>query len=127
MIRRALLIGLLAFAAVGVVAGPATARSTDVIRSGSCTGNSDWKLKLSREDGRIEVEFEVDQNRNYKPWKVRFVQNGTVVWSGWRTTQPPSGSFEVRKLLTNFPGEDKIVARAKNPATGEICRGVARI
>ena len=29
----------------------------DVIRRGNCSGSSDWKLKLSPEDGRIEVEY----------------------------------------------------------------------
>jgi len=127
MIRRSILIGVLAVAALGTVAGPAAAKSTDVIRTGSCTGASDWKLKLSRDDGRIETEFEVDQNRNGQAWKVKLIHNGTVVWKGWRTTKAPSGSFEVRKLLPNFSGTDNIVARAKNPATGEVCRGTARI
>jgi hypothetical protein len=125
--RRTLLIGLLSIAALGTVAGPAAAKSTDVIRTGNCTAASDWKLKLSHEDGRIETEFEVDQNRIGKTWKVKLIQNGVVVWKGWRTTQAPSGSFEVRKLLPNRAGTDTIVARAKNPATGEICRGTASI
>ena len=61
--------------------------------SGACTKNSTAKLKLSREDGRIEVEFEVDQNRNGVPWKVTLRRNGSLVASTTATTHAPSGSF----------------------------------
>ena len=41
----------------------ASAKAGDVVRTGACSGASDWKLKLSPDDGRIELEFEVDQNK----------------------------------------------------------------
>lgn len=49
--------------ASALVAAPldVSAKDGDVTRRGSCTARSDWKLKLSPENGRIEVEFEVDQ------------------------------------------------------------------
>ena len=114
--------------ATAVMAAPmgATAKDGDVIRRGACTAASDWKLKLSPENGRIEVEFEVDQNRNGQKWNVRMKRNGRVFWRGSRWTQPPSGSFEVRRLTRDGAGTEKIVARARNVRTGEICRGVAR-
>ncbi|MGD8682329.1 MAG: hypothetical protein PVG27_00145 [Chloroflexota bacterium] len=122
----ALITGVLV--ATTLVAAPmtASAKDGDIIRRGDCTMRSDWKLKLSPENGRIEVEFEVDQNRNGQKWFVKLKRNGNVFWRGSRTTQPPSGSFEVRRLTRNGPGVEKIVARAKNPRTGEVCRGVAR-
>ena len=104
----------------------ASAKDGDIVRRGDCTARSDWKLKLSPENGRIEVEFEVDQNRNGQRWNVKLKRNGNVFWRGSRTTQAPSGSFEVRRLARNGPGVEKIVARARNPRTGEVCRGVAR-
>ena len=114
--------------ATTLVAAPisASAKDGDVIRRGDCTARSDWKLKLSPENGRIEVQFEVDQNRNGQKWNIRMKRNGNVFWRGARWTQPPSGSFEVRRLTRNSPGTDKIVVRARNARTGEICRGVAR-
>ena len=114
--------------ATTLVAAPmtASAKDGDVIRRGSCAAASDWKLKLSPENGRIEVEFEVDQNRNGRKWNIRMKRNGNVFWRGSRTTRPPSGSFEVRRLTRNGAGVDRIVARARNPRTGEVCRGVAR-
>ena len=32
--------------------------------AGTCTDSSRAKLKLKPDDGRVEVEFEVDENRN---------------------------------------------------------------
>ena len=48
----------------------------DVFVRGTCTGVTTSKLKLSEEDGRIEVEFEVDQNRSGVRWNVSLFQNG---------------------------------------------------
>ncbi len=114
--------------ATTVVAAPmgASAKDGDVIRRGACTAASDWKLKLSPENGRIEVEFEVDQNRNGQRWSIRMKRNGRLFWRGSRTTRAPSGSFEVRRLTRNGPGTDRIAVRARNPKTGEVCRGFAR-
>ena len=97
----------------------------DVIRRGDCSGASDWKLKLSEEDGRLEVEFEVDQNVVGDTWKVRLTRNDVVFFTGQRTTQAPSGSFEVRRVISDPAGPDKVVGRAVNQRTGEVCRGTA--
>jgi hypothetical protein len=123
MFRRILLISLLAVSALGASSGTAAAKSSDVVTRGDCSAASNWKLKLGREDGRIEVEFEVDQNRNNKLWRVKIARNGTVVWRGSRYTRAPSGSFEVNRLIANRAGADKIVVKATNVRTGEVCRG----
>jgi hypothetical protein len=114
--------------ATTLVAAPMTAiaKDGDIIRRGSCTAAADWKLKLSPENGRIEVEFEVDQNRNGRKWNVRMKRNGNVFWRGSRRTQPPSGSFEVRRLTRDGSGVERIVVRARAVRSGEVCRGVAR-
>jgi hypothetical protein len=128
MMKRVM--GMLVGAAlVLTVAGsvPATARGTDVIRSGACSGTADWKLKLSPDDGGIEVEFEVDSNVSGQTWNVRILQNGTRIFSGSRTTQPPSGSFEVRVLANDNPGTDTFRGRAVNAADGQTCVGTASI
>lgn len=125
MLRRNLVVAALTLTSLVAVAGPVAAKDGDVIRRGQCTAASTWKLKLSPENGRIEVEFQVDQNRNNRPWNVRLSDNGTLAWSGSRTTQAPSGAFTVRRLITNRVGADRIVARAVNPRTGEVCRGTA--
>jgi hypothetical protein len=122
MFRRAILISLLAIAALGTTGTPVAAKSGDVISTGQCSAASTWKLKLSPEDGRIEVEFEVDQNRNNRLWRVSIARNGSTAWQGTRYTRAPSGSFSVNRLLPNGSGADRIVVRATNAQTGEVCR-----
>jgi hypothetical protein len=114
-----------ALATVMIGATPALANDADVIRQGNCSGASDWKLKLSPENGKIEVEYEVDQNRNGQQWRVRILKNSNLIFSGTRTTQAPSGSFELRLVTANTAGTDNFVARATNVNSGETCRGTA--
>jgi hypothetical protein len=121
-----LLVLVAAFAVLSLaVAIPASANDRDVRVAGTCTGASTSKLKVGPENGRLEVEFEVDQNVNGVSWRVRLTQNGDVFFRGERVTQPPSGSFEVERRTDNLPGPDTIRARAVNPDTGEVCRASA--
>jgi hypothetical protein len=114
------------FTALVMAAAPlASANDADVIREGRCSGRSDWKLKLSPEDGRIEVEYEVDQNRVGDRWKIRLKHDGKRFFKGKRTTKGDSGSFEVRRVQPNHRGKDRFRARAVNLRTDEVCRGRA--
>jgi hypothetical protein len=116
---------LAALAAVAFATSAALASDGDreVIKRGSCSGNATWKLKAKADDGRIETEFEVDQNRVGRKWRVVLKQNGVVRADVIKTTQAPSGSFELRRLLPNKAGGDFIVAKATALATGQTCRG----
>ncbi len=87
---------------------------------GTCTASSTAKLKLSDENGRIEVEFEVDQNRNGVRWNVVLRRNGAAVASTSAVTRGPSGSFTVRRVIANAPGVDRVAATATR-ASGERC------
>jgi hypothetical protein len=109
------------------LAGTAEAKSGDVRANGTCSKASTSKIKLKLDDGRIETEFEVDQNRVGQRWNVSLADNGVVVARTTATTKAPSGSFEVKRLLPNRAGTDAIVARASNPATGESCVARASI
>jgi hypothetical protein len=124
-ITRAALTGAIALTIAG--AAPAVAGDRDVIREGACSGASDWKLKLSPEDGGLEVEFEVDSNVVGQTWRVRLFQNGTRFFAGTRQTTAPSGSFEVERFVNDTAGTDSFRARAANAATGEVCVGRASI
>jgi hypothetical protein len=111
----------LVVAALALVAAPAAiAKDGDVLRAGSCTKSSTSKIKLSEENGRIEVEFEVDQNRNGVRWNVRLTQNGRQVARLTRVTRGPSGSFEARIVAPNRAGADRFAGRATSPS-GEVC------
>jgi hypothetical protein len=121
-IVQVVLAGSMLLTVVGTA--PASANDADVIRRGSCTGAADWKLKLSPENGRIEVEYEVDSNRVGQTWRVRIFKNGNRIFAGTRTTKAPSGSFTVRLVTSNTAGTDTFRARATR-GTAEVCRGSA--
>ena len=89
--------------------------------AGSCTGNATSKLKVKPDNGKLETEFEVDQNRNGVTWKVRVRLNGERVVKTTATTKAPSGSFSVERRLDNPAGADDIVAKAISPG-GQVCK-----
>ena len=100
---------------------------TAITHAGVCTANSSSKIKIKPDDGRIEVEFEVDQNRNGQTWHVVLKDNGTAFFTGNRMTKAPSGSFEINKTASNRAGTDTIKARATNSSTGEVCTATASL
>jgi hypothetical protein len=108
-----------AIAVIGIVglmgaAGPAAlANDRDVERRGSCSGRSDWKLKLSPEDGRLEVEFEVDQNRVGHRWRVKIRQNGERIFRGVRETPG---------IVLADPTHDDVDAPRPAPFVGPVSR-----
>jgi hypothetical protein len=111
--------------AAAFVAVPTTAaKDGDVLVRGTCSGPTTSKLKLSEEDGRIEVEFEVDQNRTGVRWTVTLRRPAALLVRTTRITRGPSGSFELRRVVGNRAGPDRIIARATR-ATGEVCRAAA--
>ncbi len=114
-----------ACAIAALVAIPTSwAKDGDVLVRGTCTQATTSKLKLSEEDGRIEVELEVDQNRNGVRWTVVLRRPSTVLVRTTRVTRGPSGSFEVRRVVADLAGRDRITARATSPS-GEVCRATA--
>lgn len=114
-----LTVSLFAVALLAVPAAFAKGGHPSVTVRGTCTQQSTSKLKLARDDRGIEVEFQVDQNRNGVPWKVTLRRNGVRVASLMAKTRAPSGSFEIRRLIADRPGADRIAARAVR--SGEAC------
>lgn len=117
---------LLALVTATVTASTASARGGDrrIVRVGSCTAASTSKLKLKLDDGRVELEFEVDENRVGRRWRVVVARNGRAVFVGIRRTVAPSGSFELRRL---FGRRGRYAATARELRTGEVCRASATI
>jgi hypothetical protein len=109
-----------ASALVAVPAGSAKTGDRSIRIHGVCTQQTTSTLKLRREDRGIEVEFEIDQNRNGVPWTVTLSRNGRTVTSFTATTRAPSGSVEIRRILAGRLGTARITARATR-ASGETC------
>ena len=125
--RKLILLVSSGLAVVALALAPAAPggndREREVMRTGSCSGASTWKLKAKLDNGRLETEFEVDQNRVGRRWSVTLRRNGAVSFRGTRRTVAPSGSFELRRLLDNGAGVDRIAASARALTGGEVCRG----
>ncbi len=107
------------------LASSAVAKGGDdrVIRTGSCSGTADWKLKAKSDDGRIEVEWEVDSNHAGQTWRVRVRDDGVLVVKTRATTGGASGSFSVQRSIANRAGADSIVARSRDLSSGQLCVG----
>jgi len=114
-------IAVVGFTGVGVA--PAFAGDDEVIRRGDCSGSADWKLKVKTDDGRLEVEGEVDSNVNGQTWHWRILRNGNVAARGTAQTTRRSGSFSVERRVTNGAGNDRIGFRARSARAGQTCSG----
>jgi hypothetical protein len=94
-----------------------------VTRSGQCSGSARWELKAKPDDGRIELEAEVDSNRSGQVWTWRITHDGSVSARGTAHTGGTSGSFSVRRRMADLAGTDHFGFRAERRATGQTCRG----
>jgi hypothetical protein len=125
--HRALGLGS-AVLAIGLLAGPATtSAASQVVVNGHCSGHSASVLTVAHENGRISIEFEVDQNVVGKTWRIALRDNTLLVWAGSAVTAAPDGSLTVMKLTTDRTGLDHIAASARNPVTGETCSAAAAV
>ena len=119
-------LALLTLGLLGAGATPASAHGGDdddrVIVTGSCSAGADWKLKVKTDDGRLEVEGEIDSNTAGQRWRWAIRHNGSVSDRGAATTTARSGSFEVERTIVDIAGADRIVFRAVHD--GQTCRGV---
>jgi 2-methylaconitate cis-trans-isomerase PrpF len=114
-------------AALAVTIVPtAAAKGGDGIRvPGTCSGATSSELKVKHDDGRIEVEFEVDQNRSGVRWNVQLRRAGRLAFEGTRKTAGPSGSFSLERKVAGSTAPVTIRARATR--AGEVCSATARI
>jgi hypothetical protein len=123
---RFLRLATLVLVVLFVTAATAAARdSTRIVRAGKCSAASTWKLKLKRDtSSRVEVEFQVDENRVGRRWRVVITSNGHTIVSTLRTTVAPSGALEVRRSVG---GRGRFTATARELRTRELCRASATI
>jgi len=118
---------MIPFAAATMVATApsASAKTVAAQASGRCSSGSHWTMKAKPDNGRMELELEVDSNRNGQRWTVRITDNRHLIFAGAKVTVAPSGAFDVRRLTPNLAGVDHFVAVARNTRTAEVC--VARV
>ena len=116
-----------ALVASGIPAVSASAASADdddeTIRQGSCTNGATWKIKAKPDDGRLEVEAEIDSNRVGQTWTWVLRHNGSVSARGASRTTGRSGSFDVERRTVDAAGTDTFRFRATHD--GAVC--VARL
>ena len=118
---KATLLATTALLAVPTLAGPAQAKGGDAVTNSAACASGTIKVKAKIDDGKIEVEGEVDTNRVGQTWNWRIVRDGTVAAKGSKVTAAPSGSFSVTRRIANPAGQDTIKFRAVRPATGKVC------
>jgi hypothetical protein len=108
-------------------ASSAVASDDRTERGGSCSGRSDWKLELRREEGRrLRVRYEIEGGRAGQEWHIYLSHNGAGFFAGARISTS-GGHVEVRVRTRNRIGSDTITAGANNVATGETCGGRATL
>ena len=93
----------------------------EVRKAGQCTADSSSKIKVKEDDGRLEVEFEVDQNRDGVTWKVKIKDNGDAVHKSQEVTRGPSGSFSLEQKIDDRSGADRIKAVGRERSGDERC------
>ncbi|MCB1131122.1 MAG: hypothetical protein KDN05_08335 [Verrucomicrobiae bacterium] len=117
---RSLTAGTLLFVAASLLPSVSDAKDGDVITRGRCPGGVKTKLKASPENGRVEVEYEIDQARPGDRWRVVIKSNGRTILRTVRKVNS-AGNVEVRKLAANASGTETIRVRGKNLRTGHSC------
>jgi hypothetical protein len=117
--------GAVAALALGLpllASGPALAKGgDDTVARGSCSGSTVWKIKAGPDDGRLEVEAEIDSNRRGRAWRWTLRHDGDLVARGRAVTAGRSGSFEVERHTRDAAGADSFRFRAVDVRTGEVC------
>jgi hypothetical protein len=111
--------------ALPVTAVPADASGggDDVRRHGGCDGPAVWRLEVKSEDGRIELEAQVDSNRGGQVWRWTIKHNGSRSARGSSTTSGDSDSFRVRRRMADLAGTDHFAFRAVRRKNGDVCHG----
>ncbi len=111
----------LAAAVSAPVAAEARGGGDRVIARGTCPG-AQWKIKAKPDDGRVEVEAEIDSSRSGQRWHWVLKHNGSRSASGSARTHGPSGSFSVERRTVDASGADTFVFRATRAGTACVAR-----
>jgi len=95
--------------------------------SGHCSRGATSQLRLrARDDGTIRVEFDVRRRRSGEAWRVVIIHERRVAARASARTSGSSGSFRVRRSLTDLDGPDRVTVRGSGPG-GRTCEATAML
>jgi hypothetical protein len=123
MLRKVLHLSVAGLMMMGLAAGPANAGDDEVRREGSCSGRSDWELRVRLDDGRFRVRWRVDSRIAGQTWRMRLFHDGERIAAATRTTNADGEATIDLRGVPNNEGEDTFRGRARNPNTDETCAG----
>ena len=108
----------------GILAAPAQA-GIERTAQGTCRSGAIWDLDVERDDGMLEIDFDVDRARPGEVYRVTVKVNNQRVW---RTTKRTDSDGDVwfTRMVRDRQGPDRVQVRLKSPS-GDVCRGTVRI
>lgn len=98
-------VALVATALPLLAPGSASAGGDDTRREGRCARGVEWEMGAKPDEGRFEIEVEIDADRRGQRWTWVLTHNGSVSDRGTSTTRG-GGAFEVERLAVDVPGLD---------------------
>lgn len=88
-------------------------------------GGAEVDFEVSRDDGRFEVEVDVDEARAGSRWRVVLRHNGKRFHN--RVHRATGGDFEVERERRNTRGKDRFKLRIKRVGSGKACSRTIRV
>jgi hypothetical protein len=125
MLRKVMRLSLAGLMLVGLAAAPANAGDDEVRREGSCSGRSDWELRIRLDDGKFRVRWRVDSRIPGQTWRMRLFHDGEQIAAATRITNRDGEATIDLRGVPNHAGEDVFRGRARNPNSEETCSGSA--
>jgi hypothetical protein len=121
--RKAFQVALAGLMLFGLAAGPAQAGDDEIRREGSCSGRSDWEMRVRLDDGRFRVRWRVDSRIPGQTWNMKLFHDGERIAAASRTTNRDGEATIDLRGVRNNDGRDVFRGTARNPNTGETCAG----
>lgn len=108
----------------GMLAAPANAE-IERSKQGMCRSGAVWDLDVERDDGMLEIDFDVDRARPLENFRVVVTVNRKRVWrANLRTDR--DGDVWFTRMVRDRRGPDRVTVRMVS-SRGDVCRGSIRI
>ena len=108
----------------GMLAAPANAE-IERSKQGTCRSGAVWDLDVERDDGMLEIDFDVDRARPVENFRVVVKVNRKRVWrANLRTDR--DGDVWFTRMVRDRRGPDRVTVRMVS-SRGDVCRARVRI